>query len=348
MNVAATDVITSKLVVDAYASAIIKQPALTLTEVPDLNAHLTKAQVNAATWVESVSSQMVLRITDVIGFGDVWSAFGPRIKQAVEAKNAGEVVSLLTVMRETQVKPLMSNAQASTAQAAQLQVLLAADEANMNADLTLGTSVYAGDEGVIRQLTHDNEDLQVSMSNLMTQIGLASTAIVVGGLMIVVGALAEIPTGGASTAIVVVGVGVTGAGIAGVVLSAKDYDTALNKYRGNLQTIAQDQAEMKVLTAMKGQVSGLAAANQSAQTALATLANSWTAVDGYFKNIIADLGAGLAFPDAVLEELDAANLEWARLTTTATALANNLGVPQVHVDLSQPPTVEVHDTEVAA
>ncbi|AGL16220.1 alpha-helical pore-forming toxin family protein [Actinoplanes sp. N902-109] len=344
---ATTAVTAAKITVDAYANAVINQPALHLDKLPDLAGHLTTAQGNATTWVEHTSPELVNRITDVIGFGDIWAAFMPTVRQKVKHGKKADVVQLLQIMRDNHLQPLEQAAKDSAAAVSSLGVAFAADDGNFTTDLQLGTSVYEGDQGVIAQLQKANSDLQNSMSHMMTLMAGSATAIVVGGLIVAVGALAEIPTAGASTVVVAAGVVVAGAGIAGVVTGAVEYNKELKHYRENLTTIAQDQAEMGVLTAMQGQISSLAAANEQAQNALQTLANSWTTVKGYFDNMIKDINGGISEYVVVLEELKAADLQWSRLTATAAALANNLGVSHVQVDTAQPTQAVVTDTAAA-
>ncbi len=341
---AATGAIAAKLLVDGYANAVLQQPPLALAHVPDLDKHLALAQTNARSWVTQTSPAMIARITDIVGFTDVWAAFGPTVKKKLQAGDAAGAVQLLQVMRDNHLKPLMISAQLSADEAGALQVLLAKDAGNLASDQATGQSVYTGDKGAIAQLQTAEKDLQGSMSDMMTLIAFSAVGIVVGGLVVAVGLLAEIPTGGASTAVVAAGLLIVGGGIAGVAAGAVEYNKMLDDYRDKLETISKDQAEIAALTVMNGQVSALAAANGKAQGALSALANAWTTIHGYFDNMIGDLQTGIDIPSVVLPELDAADREWAHLAKTAVALADNLGVPKVQVDLTKPASVVVTDT----
>jgi uncharacterized protein YeaO (DUF488 family) len=338
---AATQAIAAKLVVDAYSNVVLQQPPFALDKVPDLGKHLALAQTNARGWVTQTAPAMVSRITDIIGFTDVWAAFGPTVRKRIQAGDSAGAVQLLEIMRDNHLKPLMISAHVSADDAAALQVLLAKDVGNFTADQTLGQSVYAGDKGAIAELEKSDRALQQSMTDMMTLAAVSAVGVVVGGLVIAVGLLAEIPSGGTSTAVVAAGILIVAGGIAGVGAGAGLYQTSLDEYRSNLEKIAKDKAEIAALTTMKGQVAALALANGKAQTALTALANSWTTVHGYFDNMIGDLQTGIDVPQALLLELDAADREWAHLATTAAALADNLAVPKVQVDLTKPASVVV-------
>lgn len=337
----------AKLTVDLYANAVLNQPPLTLDGLDNLGPALNTAQGNAKTWVSTTSPEIILRVTDVVGFGDTWAAFTSTIENLVANidvdGNRAELVQVLQAMRDNHLAPLELSAQSTASDVTALGVLFASDKAAMDALLSQGTALYEGDSGKIAELKSANDSLQHAMSQLTDLIAGSATAIVVGGLAVAVGALAELPTAGASTAVIAGGALLIAGGIAGVSAGAVLYNKDVDAYAANLVLMANDKSAMAQLTGMHGQVSSLSNSNAAAQTALSAVASSWTAIKGMFDNMIIDVNEATLIPEIALQDIQAATLDWQSLTTLSNALAQNFGVPTAAVDLSQPAHVVVKD-----
>lgn len=337
----------AKLTVDTYCNVVVNQASITLDSLPELSSALQTAKDNATTWLHELSPLMIERVTDVVGFGDTWAGFTATIKQLIgaidEGNNRAELVEVLQAMCDNHLAPLERAALDSATQVGNLNIAFAHDKSAFDTLLDKATSIYLGDQGEIAQLQKASDSLQEAMSRMMALIAGSATAIVVGGLAIAVGVLAELPTAGASTAVIAGGALVVAGGIAGVVTGAVLYNKDLKAYSADLSQMATDKTAMAALTAMHGQVKNLSDANAQAQSALTAIANSWTTIKGMFDNMILDVNEATLIPAVALGDITAADLDWKKLTDTANALAQNFGVPPVHVDLTQPAEIVVKE-----
>jgi Bacillus haemolytic enterotoxin (HBL) len=313
---------SAKLVVDAYCSTVLEQPALAIDKVPELSGHQVTAKQNATNWQTTVAPLLIQTNTDLLDFAHNFSSFyNPlyTLAQNIDAgNNRAQFIQGLQILTGN-IQDKQTRSQNALDKLTGFRALVITDQANFTADIATGNSVYEGDQGLIQQLQNRNDALQSAMSQDLTIIGLGATAVVVGGLAIAVGLLAEIPTAGASTVIVAAGIVFVAGGSVAMGLAGKNYTDSAKEYAQNLTTIAQDQAEIAALHGAGDQLTKLVTANQGAVGALDTMVKTWQTLGTEFNGVIDQLQHHVNPDDGpwLVSELATAKLEWDDVTATA-------------------------------
>lgn len=332
---------TAKMQVDAYCTQVLEQPNVSLSKVPDLAAHQATAKENARAWTATIAPQLIQTNTDLLDFSHQFDSFyTPLVKLATnidQGNNRAQFVQGLQLLTG-RIDQKRANSQTALNSLTGFREKVVTDHGNFAGDLTKAQAVYGGDKGEIAQLQSENDALQTAMSRDMAMIGFGATGIVVGGLIIACGLLLEIPTAGASTAIVAAGIVVAAGGTAAMTFGAVDYSKKLASYKANLITIANDQAEMSALSGVSSQLTSLMAANEQATGALQAMVNTWQTLGTQFNGVIDQLQHGVNPDDGpwLLAELATAKTDWDDVAKTAVLINQQCSnVPVVN----QPPAV---------
>jgi hypothetical protein len=187
---------------------------------------------------------------------------------------------------------------------------------------------------------------------------------VVGILVIAVGALLEFETAGAATLIMAAGVAVVAGGAAMTGVAGKDYDDKLGQIAQDQHDLAADQSEMALLQGASGQLTGLTSTLDQAQKALSNMVTGWEQLDNGINAVVEDLqnpedylaSVRRTQPDAtpatvaliVSAEIETAAQDWASALKLAQAYLEK-GRNVVFADTgTNPPTQEAIVAAVAA
>ncbi|HEV2772334.1 MAG TPA: HBL/NHE enterotoxin family protein [Thermoleophilaceae bacterium] len=313
---------SAKLVVDAYCTTVLEQPTLALDKVPDLSGHQVTAKQNATNWQTKVAPLLIQTNTDLLDFSHNFASFYNPLYSLAQnidvGDNRAQFIHGLQILTRN-IEDKQKNSQTALDTLTDFRGLVLADHNNFSHDIQIGNSMYEGDQGEIATLQARNDALQSKMSQDLTIIGLGATAVVVGGLIIAVGLLAEIPTAGASTVIVAAGIVVVAGGTVAMGIAGADYTKSAKEYSQNLRTIATDQAEIAVLHGAGDQLGKLVTANESAVDALDTMVKTWQTLGSEFNGVIDQLQNRVDPNDGpwLVSELGTAKLDWDDVTTTA-------------------------------
>jgi non-hemolytic enterotoxin B/C len=313
---------SAKMVVDAYCTTVLEQPTLAIDKVPALSGHQVTAKQNATNWQTTVSPLLIQTNTDLLDFAHNFSSFyNPlyTLAQNIDVgNNRAQFIQGLQILTQN-IQDKQTRSQTALDKLTDFRGLVITDQANFTQDIQTGNSVYEGDQGLIKKLQDRNDALQDAMSRDLTIIGLGATAVIVGGLAIAVGLLAEIPTAGASTLIVGAGIAFVAGGSVAMGLAGKNYTDSAKEYSGNLSAIATDQAEIAALHGAGDQLTKLVTANEGAVGALDTMVKTWQTLGTEFDGVVDQLQNHVNPDDGawLVSELGTAKLEWDDVTTTA-------------------------------
>jgi len=331
---------TQRMVIDAYVTAILEQPIITLDDVPDLAQHMQEAQSHATYWNTTVREGLIQTNTSLINFCNQWDSYYNTLYQEAENLSEGDNLANFIVGINLLIAAIDQQEQGATAALADLQTYqseVLSDQSNFNSDLQTANEAYEGDQGEINQLQEAADAQQTAMNRDLSIIGLGATVDVVSGLAIVVGLLGEIETAGVSTALVVAGlIGIAG-GTTAAGLAIADYEKQASAYADTIQKIAEDTDDMAALTSMTSQINSLVQAGDTAVGAIQGMVNSWQTLNTEFNSVVTDLEA-IDTPEEAEEygiyltaQLSTANQEWQRVKATAEYISlqlTNLPVTQ--------------------
>ena len=120
------------------------------------------------------------------------------------------------------------------------------------------------------------------MNKDLTMIAAGSVAAVVGGLMIAVGALAEIETAGASTALIIGGLAVVGAGAGVAIAGGVDYSKQISTLGTAITQITTLQQQYAGTKQVNSTVQNLSSQASAALTAAGALLKGWQTLGAQF------------------------------------------------------------------
>lgn len=329
INCATQAVTTAGTIIQNYVSTVLNQADLSLPDVlPNLPEHQKNARTHATNWRDTVQPQMISTNTDIVDFSNTFSTYfdplaqlatqlqsNPQDAQAIANFKTGlQQLQAIVTKKETAAAAVVTSLSGFTDD-------LGADARNFASDFTTAESTLAGKDGQIAALGKQIDAIHDAMNTDLTMIAAGSVTAVVGGLMIVVGALAEIPSGGASTALIVGGIVVVGAGAGVAIAGGVDY----SKQTSDLGTAITQQTTLQQQYAATKQVNStvqnLSSQASAALTAAGALLKGWQTLGAQFVEFQSALDRSQ--PDLgffLMAQLNAAKKDWDDLGAYATKL----------------------------
>ena len=339
VNIGSSDVqasmsgsMTASVMLQTYTNTVLQTPDIKLpavvdvdsksTVVEDLPTHQALARTNATYYLNTVNPLIVNTVADVIGFGNLWNAEYKLLYNLAENIGTGNNSATFqagmnnlinkTQQSETNTQPVIDALN-------NFLPLIQTDERNLTQDATNVSNALGGEQGEIAQLKAQIAAYNSAMSKDMAIIGAGATADVVGGLMIVVGVLGEIETGGVSTALIVGGIAVIAGGTVAMGVAGADYTKVKNEYAAANLALTQDEQVLTSTQQAATNISTLAAAVSDGITAVESLQKSWNSLQADFNQVVEalesadnpDLGSWLT------SLLSAANSDWGDTLTLA-------------------------------
>ncbi len=191
--------------------------------------------------------------------------------------------------------------------------LIQTDERNLTTDSNNVGIALGGEQGEIANLQNEINAYNSAMSKDMAIIAAGATADVVGGLMIVVGVLAEIETAGVSTALVVGGIAVIAGGTTAMGVAGSDYTSTKNAYNAAVAELAQDQQVLASTQQAAATITSLTTAISQGIAAVESLQKGWNSLNADFGQVISALETAddPSLGPWLTSLLTAANSDWA-------------------------------------
>lgn len=193
-------------------------------------------------------------------------------------------------------------------------------------------NVHDGVAGHISALQAKYEALQDAMKGYLAMEIVGPMAIFGGMLMVVVGVVAEIPTAGVSTGLVIGGVATAGAGAAVTIVGGIEYQNASRDATNCLIEIAGDEYLLSALPHVMRTVRNIVDQIIAVEGALSNLVTAWTNYSNQM-NLLKEHLSKISVDDGpyLQGDLDTAQRDWARVSEQADTILNNLQ--------NRPPTV---------
>lgn len=329
------------LLIQSYANSVLEQPNVAFPAQfenlvkfqQEINTGLGTAKAHAKNYLNNVEPQIIKNITNIQNYYALHNAVastlppGSTEKQWIDSLNA-----------------LKGQSQEYENDAKNMVVLIT----GLHGDLTTDSAAFAkivgdlnsavnGDKGVMDGIDSDLSDLQSKIDGAIAGIVLSGLAILGGIFMVAVGAIGEIFTGGASTAMIVGGVAVIAVGVGGEVASA----VMLANLNGAKAKMLHDKAnlkdEVKLALGIGSAYKSLSTQVKAAVDAATEMKNAWGFLSGHLDGLIGDLDKGIINTGAVRQLfLTAANTEVATINKDITIIENQMsGVTKVPVKSGQ-------------
>ncbi|WP_438484740.1 HBL/NHE enterotoxin family protein [Streptomyces sp. S186] len=318
-----------RALVDTYATNVLEQPAVKLDKLTDAEKYQTAAKAHATSWRDSVSGLLIGANTDLMSFSNSFTSFyNPLMSMAqniATGDNRAQFVKGLQIL-VSQIEDKRTKADGALDALKSFRNDVADDHGHFLELATKSKSLYEGDKGIISQLENRQDAIRQAMSTDLSIIAGGAALTVVGGLAIAVGLLAEIPSGGASTAIVLGGLAAVGGGTVAMGVAGADFTAKKSELAKNITDLANIRSEIGLLSGVELQFNNLAVANEKAEQSLKSMADTWTLLHTQFNGVITKLHDEVNPDDGpfLAYELDSAKKDWESVHDTAQLINNQL------------------------
>lgn len=296
--VGGTDVGSAIILLTSMAMTVDRQPEFpSVPELEDLNPHLSTAKGHANEWINTWSGQAWDRLEGIVRFGEEFGNLQSGLLEAAKAMGdesafaPNEIAKLVQMLQALQVLVAEQHTQSKKvfSQITTYANEVGQDYATFLTDFNTANRVLGGDQGAIARLTDKIAAEHEAMSKDLAMIGGGAAMMVVGILIIAVGALLEFETAGATTLVVGAGIAVVAGGAAMTGVAGKDYDDKLAQIAVDEAALANDQAEITLLHGVGTQLNSLNRGLARAQGALGNLVTAWEELDNGLKAVVDDL-----------------------------------------------------------
>ena len=323
VDTAMRQVSSSSIVVQVCMQTILNQPDIVLTELPSLPGHQQTARQHADNWFTALNPSMIKVIADIVDFANNWHEYAdPLYALADQLHSDPTAKDQLNDGLSDLLNLIAQKQQGVTTTVDQLDTFrqgLESDGRNFTADQQTAERDILGDNGTLANLNEDLKTYQSNRGKAIGEIAGGSAMELVGGLMVVVGAVAEIATFGASTALVVGGLAVAGGGVALTVIGAKTLKQAESDITDTMKQINQINESVTALTHVDGQIKDLLSAVTTALESVRAMEKGWQVLSADFSELMQDV-ADTEKVNWVRPKLNATGLAWTKMQTDATML----------------------------
>lgn len=332
------------ILVQTYTKTITTQPIITgLDLIPNLGDHQTTAVGHANTWLSTCQPDIIQMQTDIGAFADGFNSYYQPLLDLANKIAAGGVdqPAYVTEFNEglselqAQVTTNRAHVKEITDDLNTFQAELSGDYQNFLGDYQTASTKILGDGGEVSQLNGQLTADQDAINQDNAMIAGGAVGAVVGGLMIAVGALAEIETAGVSTGLIVGGIAVVGGGGAMIGVATKDLIAKQNDYRDVSEQITTINNDIAALTTIKGQLDSFNTELDNAITAVSNVDKAWQTIGDSFNDLSTQLTTNIKTSSPfIVAEVTQAGSEWTDLKALIVQLETFHDIP------TTPQTVE--------
>jgi len=152
-------------------------------------------------------------------------------------------------------------------------------------------ALIAGEAGALKNLESELGALQTKINGLIAATTLGFLAAAAGVLMMILGTVGEVFTGGASTALILGGLALTSAGAIGGTAAAVYLKQAYDDQRAKLEDQSRLNGAVSIMTGAAKSLESIASQGTAVVTATQEMADAWTTLGanlGEFKATLTD------------------------------------------------------------
>ena len=284
------------LIVQNFSNSVLAQPNVdfsgfsNLTKFQDqINNGLKAAKGHANTYLNVIQPNLINNVTNIKNYYNLHNAVattlppGSTVSQWTNALNALKEQSQTF---QTDAKNVLTSLQ-------NLQGDLSTDAGSFAQTVSNLNAAVDGDNGVLASLNGDLKKIQSKIDGAIAGAALSGLAIAGGIFLAAVGAIAELPSAGTSTALIAGGAVIIAAGVGGEVASG----LALNGLYKDKRNILVMKSELtSEVTLATGVSSGFQSLNNQAMQAVSAasqMENAWSFLKGDLGSLITDLEQGI-------------------------------------------------------
>jgi hypothetical protein len=317
-------------VIRTYCETLQEQPTTDLpsiitTTAPNFVANLKTAQGNAEHYIRDIQPVLLQNVSDLLSFSHMWSSFSPSMRQYA-AKGDYETVAQGLKVMQGRLSTFSANANNSHNILNSFQKVIIIDAKAFNHDYMLLTSAKTGIPAEIGALDKEIDAENSAIEKYAGMIAGGAAAAILGGVMIVAGAVGDVFTAGASTPLIVAGVLTAGGGVALITVGSIGISKASTALRNATVKKARLNQELTSLKAYCTTTNSLKNSVTSAVSAVGGLATSWEYIYEDLNAVISDLNTAktsthLPWFDNIMDEADQ---DWGQVGSMAKAVQDQV------------------------
>lgn len=289
------DVYTNASLVQTYIASCLTQKDIQLDKIKSIKKTQQETREHARYWLNTLAPKISSIYTDVTGFcslagdeksGGFWEDLiitANQIKNNND-ENASTFKEIIQVFKED-IQERTKKTGELTNNLASFRGYLEEDNKNFQVIIADAKQIYSGSGGEIETI---NSNIKAIKSAIDTDIGIiagGSIAVVGGIVMIGVGAIGTVFTGGAAAKLIVAGVITTVGGVAAIAVASKDLVEKQKSYGTALQDLAKLEAEMAALKNVEDHFTGLEGKNEKANKAVESMRQGWIILHSNFNEL---------------------------------------------------------------
>lgn len=285
-----SDLHTNASLIQTYIASCLTQKDIELDKIKSIKKTQQETREHARYWLDKLVPKINRIYTDVTGFCNLSDAYWEDlIAKANEIKNKNDEHAnhFKTIIQELK-NDLDDKIQKTTNLTSDLsgfRTFLEEDNKNFQTIIADAQRIYAGSDGEIKVTRDEIAGIKTAIEKDIGIIAGGSVAVVGGIIMIGVGAVGSIVTGGVATKLIIAGIGTTITGVAMIAVASKDLVEKQKSYGVALQKLAQLEAEMAGLQNVDDHFTGLKDNNDKSNKAVESMRQAWIVLNNNFQEL---------------------------------------------------------------
>lgn len=332
-----SNVHTNSSLVQTYIACCLTQRNIKFDKIKSIEKTQQETREHARYWLNDLVPRINATYTDVSGFCNLSSSYWEDlIKIAAEIQSSNDANAKDFKLGISELKENIQDKEKKTQLLIEKFSLfrsdLESDNRNFQTIVADADKIYAGSEGEIATTRKKIDAITTAINKDIGIISGGAVAIVGGIVMIGVGAVGSIVTGGTAVKLIVAGVITTVTGVAMVTAASIDLENKQDEYGKALEKMKQLEDEMAALENTKNQFTSLKDNNTNAHTAVENMRKAWITVNNNFQAL--EDSVSIINPERrfmLVNKLKAAQNNFADLKQHAVNAQNN-GSLEVRVD----------------
>ena len=328
------------LVLQAYSLSVLEQPAVDFSGDGDLkkfqskiNDGLALAKAHATSYLNEIQPAIITNIANIESYYTLHNA----VPVTLPVGSTVESWMLILDALRTRAKLYETDAKNVVAQLQELSKNLTTDAGSFKAVVIDLNAAVNGDNGALASLDQQLNGIQGKINGAIAGVVVGGLLVVGGAIAIVVGVAFLVPSGAFSTGLIIGGVAAVVAGSAVLISSAVTLAGLIKDKSTMLREEEHLKGEVILASGVSSAYNSLATQVESSVQAATQMANAWETLGADLESMAKDLNDGI-LDDGALRTLflTAANNEVKTLQTDiATIKAQMAGVQVVVAEPGQ-------------
>lgn len=328
------------LIVQGYALSALQQPHVDLSGFERLKEHeakinggIDRAKGHSKRFLDQLLPEMIGQIGNIDAYFNIQNA----IPKALNTSSDPNTALRFMKIAQERAEQYQADSAALVVKLQDLRGDLSGDAAKFKSFVAALNAAVDGDNGVLADTDKQLQSIDGKIAGAISGTVISGLAIFGGVVLIAVGSVGEIVTGGASTAAIVGGVALLAGGVGGEVASAVTLAKLLDLKSDLISKKARLKSEVSQASAMSSGFDSLSLQAGAAATATQQMANAWSGLGDHLGALITNLEQGRT-DDAELRLLlqTAANDDVADIRKDVSTIQGQLTGARIVTDAKTP------------